>query len=351
MTRPQAALRRAAHRSSALLALVTAMALALNSCGWGSQSSDESSGENPLEGESITVVVGFDPGGGFDTYARTFAPYLGEALGANVTVENVPGAGGLLALKQVLAAEPDGTTLYLMDGNGISGSVLAGAEEVDFSLDDIGYIGRVADYTEVVGAGTDSGYESFEEALNNSSDFRWGADGPGGSMYLGPNVLMGMFDKRPNIITGYDGSSAVQAAVVAGEADASFVAEEQQEPFVESGDIDPLLIMGEKPSEKFPDTPTVLDMDLNEEQEAIAQAYFSMVELGRVLVTSPDVPDNVMNELRDAVAEMLENPDLVAEFEKKALPINYLDAEGLEETVNEIQNSPDSYVELVKRGY
>jgi tripartite-type tricarboxylate transporter receptor subunit TctC len=333
----------------AAVALAATLALGMSACGSEAQSAADA--ENPLEGELITVVVGFSPGGGFDTYARTFAPYLAEELGADVTVENVPGAGGLLALKQVMAAEPDGTTLYLMDGNGISGSVVAGAEGADFSLEDLAYIGRVADYTEVVAAGTDTGYTSFNDVLENSSEFRWGGDGPGGSMYVGPNVLMGIFGKRPNITPGYDGSSSVQAALAAGEVDGSFVAEEQQQPFVESGDAKPLLIMGAERSKMFPDVPTILEMNLNGEQESVARAYFSLVDLGRVLVTSAGTPDAELEALRDGVAAMLKNPKLIRDFKKKALPIGYMGPDGLSETVDKIQNVPEPFVEILKRGY
>jgi len=51
---------------------------------------------NPFQGETVELVVPYDPGGGYDTNARMVAPYLQQYLGATVIVTNEPGAGSLL---------------------------------------------------------------------------------------------------------------------------------------------------------------------------------------------------------------------------------------------------------------
>lgn len=62
---------------------------------------------------SITMVVGFAPGGGTDTAARIIAKAATEALGQSVVVENRAGAGGNIAHEQVAKASPDGHTILL----------------------------------------------------------------------------------------------------------------------------------------------------------------------------------------------------------------------------------------------
>src|SRR3712207_6181171 len=97
-----------------------------------------------LEGETISLVVPYEPGGGYDAYTRLVAPYLEEQTGATIAVENQPGAGGLLALNDLLTEDADGTHLAIMNGVGAGGSSIAGAEGAGFALDDFTYIGRVA---------------------------------------------------------------------------------------------------------------------------------------------------------------------------------------------------------------
>jgi tripartite-type tricarboxylate transporter receptor subunit TctC len=65
----------------------------------------------------IRIVVPYPPGGPADTVARVTTQGLAGELGTNVIIENVPGAGGRLATKDVTRAEPDGYTLLLGSSN------------------------------------------------------------------------------------------------------------------------------------------------------------------------------------------------------------------------------------------
>ena len=76
------------------------------------------------KGKTVHFVVGLGVGGGFDAYARMIAPYLGQELGANVVVDNLPGAGGLLALNQIYTGQADGLRLLGSDGKVIERSLI-----------------------------------------------------------------------------------------------------------------------------------------------------------------------------------------------------------------------------------
>jgi tripartite-type tricarboxylate transporter receptor subunit TctC len=62
---------------------------------------------------SVTLTVGFAPGGGTDTAARVVAQKLSENIGQSVVVENKTGAGGNIAAQQIALAPPDGYTIHL----------------------------------------------------------------------------------------------------------------------------------------------------------------------------------------------------------------------------------------------
>ncbi len=73
------------------------------------------------QSRTIHLLVGFPPGGGTDAIARILADALKDELGgANVLVENKPGAGGQLAAQALKAAAPDGNTLFLSHDHTIS---------------------------------------------------------------------------------------------------------------------------------------------------------------------------------------------------------------------------------------
>jgi len=71
-------------------------------------------------GKTIRILVGFPPGGGTDAIARLLSDKLKDALGANVIVENRPGAGGQLAAQALKAAAPDGTTFFISHDHTVS---------------------------------------------------------------------------------------------------------------------------------------------------------------------------------------------------------------------------------------
>jgi tripartite-type tricarboxylate transporter receptor subunit TctC len=56
-------------------------------------------------------------GSGVDTLARAVQPAFGQALGANVIVDNQPGAGGIIGLQALARSEPDGSTLSIVSNN------------------------------------------------------------------------------------------------------------------------------------------------------------------------------------------------------------------------------------------
>ena len=79
-----------------------------------------SAGALAQSARTVRILVGFPPGGGTDSIARLLSDKLKDALGANVIVENRPGAGGQLAAQTLKAAAPDGGTFFISHDHTIS---------------------------------------------------------------------------------------------------------------------------------------------------------------------------------------------------------------------------------------
>lgn len=69
---------------------------------------------------TVRLLVGFPPGGGSDALARLLAIHLSQELGADIVVDNRPGAGGQIAAQALKAAAPDGRTLFLSHDHTVS---------------------------------------------------------------------------------------------------------------------------------------------------------------------------------------------------------------------------------------
>ena len=72
--------------------------------------------ESYFKGKTVKIIVGFSPGGGYDTYARLIAATISEYIPGKprVIVQNLPGGGGLRGLQTAMAAKPDGLTAVTM---------------------------------------------------------------------------------------------------------------------------------------------------------------------------------------------------------------------------------------------
>lgn len=67
----------------------------------------------PAPGKNITLVLPFAAGSGTDTTTRIISKDLAKALGANIVIDNKPGANGSIAASYVARAEPDGYTIFV----------------------------------------------------------------------------------------------------------------------------------------------------------------------------------------------------------------------------------------------
>jgi tripartite-type tricarboxylate transporter receptor subunit TctC len=312
---------------------------------------DTSEAAEFYEGETLTLVVPFSPGGGYDTYTRMLAPYFEEYTGANVVVENQEGAGGLLAINELLTDRSEGLRISIMNAIGVGGAVIAGAEGPQFELDELSYIGRVAAEPHLMVVGADSEYETFEDVID-SEGFRFGSAGPGAADYVNPSVLSAVFGFDAEIVGGFAGSEETQLAVTRGDVDGQTGDFDSRIGLVEDGDHRGVLVLGEERRDELPDVPTIVEQDLDDDQQAMVDAHLALMALARPMVAPPNIPSDRLLFLRDAMGELMNDPDLIAESEEQGRPLSHLTGEEMDELVETlVQDAPDAYREVLTAAY
>lgn len=335
-------------RTRRTAAAVIGVAVLAAACDGGGGSADD---ENPLDGEDVTLVVGTSPGGGYDAYARAIAPELAERLGATVVVSNEPGAGGLVALNNLLASPADGTTIMLINGPGIGGSALVGAEGANFALDELAYIGRVSDAPRMVASGIDSGFESVED-LEGGEPFVIGATGPGASTYVEPLLLFEIMGWPYDLITGYEGSSEAIAGMIAGEVDGVMLDIDTVGTTVRTDDAYPLFMMAvEEPVEGFEDVPNLGEADLDDETRELADAAEALALMGRTLVVNPETDDALIDYLEGVIADILTDEEFMEASAEQGRPVGYADPDQVGELVQTLLDAPPRFQEILESGY
>lgn len=301
------------------------------------------------EGNTITLATGSSPGGGYDAYMRMLAPYLAEELGATVVPENQTGGGGLLMINNAAnAAEQDGSVLMLINGIGAASAQLSGAEGVQYDITELSYLGMVASESPVLVVSADSELESIED-LQAAEGLIFGATGVASSANTNALALIAALGLDATVATAFEGSSELELALLAGDVDAFTGSFDSRVQSAEAGETRVLLIVDDESAAPFEDVPNVTDLDeyYVEGGAEIMDAHLALTQFHRPLATHPDIPPERLECLREAFANVMQNPDLIAEAEETERPLNYRPGEEVAELAERVIQAPDVYIDVV----
>lgn len=282
-------------------------------------------------GETITLVVGYGAGGGYDAYARYLAPWIERRTGATVVVENRPGGGGLVALNQVYDEAGDGRTIMLANGLAAALAQLLQTEGVRFDLLDMPILGRLAAEPSVVMLSERSKLASFRDLVDAEEPVKWSGGGKTDGIADSAAVVSEALGIDSRIIIGYKGAKESALAAMRGEVDAVVTSVSTAAKLSAGGELAPVAVLDREPSDLLPGVPTIFDAVAIDENAAWwIDLRADIARVGRVLVTSPGTPADRVERLRDVIGGILTDPAFVAELEAAKRPVSYLDAGAIE---------------------
>src|SRR5437899_98928 len=165
-------------------------------------------------GKVIRIIVGFSAGGGFDTYSRALARYMGKYIAGNPTmiVDNMPGAGSLIAANHVYrVAKPDGLTMGHFIGGLFMLQVL-GKPGVEFDARKFEYVGVPGKDNAACVFTRARGVTSMEKWFAAKIPIKIGAVAPGSTTDDVPKVLAAAIGVPLQLVTGYKGTAEIRLA-------------------------------------------------------------------------------------------------------------------------------------------
>ena len=204
----------------------------------------------------IRLLVGFSPGGGLDISCRHWAERLTARLGQAVVVENRPGASGELAVRQAIAAKPDGYTLVCLSG---SNTISASKPHPPFDIrTDVEPVIQMTRFTFVLYVNPSLPVKSFGElvayAKAHPGQLNYGSVGLGSTPHLMFEVL-----KRETgmdvIHVPFKGTSQAAAAVMAGDVQIGLDAPAAVKGYFDAGKLRPLAVVSAKRTPTLPNVP------------------------------------------------------------------------------------------------
>ena len=172
------------------------------------------SAEDFYRGKTITIVVGYAAGGGYDTYARTLARHLGNHIPGNPTVivQNMTGAGSLIAANYLYKkAEPDGLTIGSFGGGLVTEQTL-GLQGIQFDARKFEWIASVRTGSPICAIMGFTGDKNLEDVLHSKKELRMGSTGAGSTTDDLPRLMIGLMHAPLKVIRGYKRTSNIRVA-------------------------------------------------------------------------------------------------------------------------------------------
>lgn len=303
------------------IAVVAAGAMAFGLTGGPAQAQDAASF---FEGKTVKIIVGYGPGGGFDTYARMIAPHLEKALGTTVIVENRPGGGGLTALNQIVRDSAGGTEIMLVHGEAAVLAQVANSPGVQFDLTKVNFLGRVQSEPRIILVSEKSPYRTMADLQASDRPIKFAAGGRLDGLGDVATTACEALSLKCQLITGYKGSKEASLAAIRGEADGIMITESSGAKISKGGKLLPIAILDRDKGELFPDAPTVFEAAKMSDDKAWWIDFRSgIAKVGRTLVTGPEVPDDRIEYLREKIKGVLTDPAVVAEGAKIGRDVRY----------------------------
>jgi tripartite-type tricarboxylate transporter receptor subunit TctC len=251
----------------------------------------------------ITVVVPYPPGGANDMLGRLIGQKMGEALGAQVIVDNKPGAAALLGANAVAKAAPDGYTVLV--GGLATHAASPNLIRADYNpLTDFESIGLIGMAPIVATTNTKPPYKTLKEMVDASKkspgSVMYGSSGNGSPLHLAGELFVANTGAQMTHVP-YKCGNALTLDLIGGRLHVIFDTTTAAMGNIKGGKIEAIAIGLPKCSPDLPDVPTFAEAGYPEFQFTAWYAMFAPAK----------TPKDVTAKLSGALQTALKSPEVV----------------------------------------
>lgn len=226
----------------------------------------------------VRLVVPYAPGGTTDVLARRVADLLQDELGANVIVENRPGAGSTVATGRLARGGRDADHTLLMAS---PGHTIGAAIYPDLAYDpveDFVFLQNLIDIPNVMTVPADSPYSNPVEFIEAAQDqsMAFSSSGVGSSIHMSGELFKTLTGSDMTHVP-FAGSGAALPALLGGDVDVSFENMPTVYSHILSGDLKALAVTSAERSEHLPDVPTMVEIGEHNLDQLVTTAWFGLI--------------------------------------------------------------------------
>lgn len=261
---------------------------------------------------TITMVVGFAPGGGTDSVARVVAKKMGDSVGQTVIVENKAAAGGTVATHQVAKSPPDGYTILLGSVGSIAVWPHLNPKLPYDPLRDLAPITMAVEFPNVIVVNSTLPAKTLSEfveaAKAKPGTIGYGSSGVGGIGHLA-GALLALTAGIDIVHVPYKGGGPAMQDLLGGQIPAMVATPVTALPHVKSGKLRALATTGAARPAMMPDVPTVAESGYPGYEATNWYAYYAPA----------GTPKDVLARLHKELVDALNAPDVREQLDRQGV--------------------------------
>ena len=278
--------------------------------------------QSDFPNHTVELLVPYQPGGGTDGLARTFADASRKHMAQSMVIINRPGAGGAIGWTEVINAKPDGYKLAVLTVELLTLPHLGLAK---FNYDDFQPIAQLNADPAAITVKADAPWNTVEEFLaaarKDPEGVRVGNSGNGSIWHLAAAALEDKTGAKFNHIP-FQGAAPAVLALLGGHIEAVAVSPAEVTTHVQSGKLKMLMVMADQRVKGFEKVPTAKERGID-----------LSIGTWRGLGAPRNTPPEVMAKLREITAKTAAEPMMREAMEKQNLGYVYTDGAVFKETL------------------
>ena len=304
-------------------------------------------------GKTVTIIVGYTAGGGYDLYARALGRHMGKHLpgSPNFIVQNITGAGSLNAANHLYNVSAKDGTVFGTFGRGLPMEPLIGTAKVQFDATKFTWLGSGANEISICATWHTSTVKTWADMLK--TPFTVGGEGAGSDPDSYSLMLRNIFGAKLKLVSGYHGTSDIILAIERGEVDGRCgwswsSIKSTREAWIAEKKLNVLVHISDQKAPELAHVPMITDF-ANDHQNQVLRLVTSRQVMGRPFAAPPGVPDDRKQALRAAFDATLKDPAFLDEANKLKLEVNPVPGADVDKLLSEIYRTPKDTVEEARK--
>lgn len=261
----------------------------------------------------IQMIVAFAPGGSTDVMARAMEPFLEKELGADIVIENRPGASGEIAYTALAKAKPDGYTFSYINTPGFLSMQVQ--RKLGYDPKTIKPIARIVDDPAAIVVPAASEIKTISEfvaaAKAKPGAVSFGSSGIGTDDHLAI-IILGAETGTTITHIPFNGAGETRTAILGSQVTGGGLNVSEYGGNDTTG-LRMINTFGKERSPQLPDVPTAIESGFNVEMTS-----------ERGIAAPREVPAEIADRFAAAVKATLDNPEFQKQAKQMALPLAYL---------------------------